>query len=169
MKLFTQSCEYVAGGKTVSLRPDGDFVGVHLDQLDASLRRKLEKGAQRVGPGLAVVPGAALPDKDLQSLHEKGLVFPVFTGGGAQVIALPEVRVELPAGKPAADGFPELQEWLRARAGDIKILSQSPDRLVLAPASGYGPDAVELAGDIARKFKGLSASPRLVRIVARPK
>jgi hypothetical protein len=169
MDLFTKAYEYLAGGKTVTLQPDSDFVGLHLSQLEAGVRRKLEDGAQVVSPGLAIVEKKSLPGETLRALHKQGAVFPVFSSEGARVIALPEVRVELPSGKAAASGHASLTKWLREHTGEVEVVSQQPDRFVLAPVSGYGPDAVTLAHDIAGKFKSCSASPRFVRVVSRPK
>ena len=166
MDLFSKAYEYIAGGQTVCLEPDGKFAGIKLDGLDDKERRLVEEGARIVSPGMAVVKRDVLSEAQLGTLHKQGALFPVFTGKGASMIALPEVRVEPQVGMA---GMKSLTKWLHAHADQIKVTSQAAHRIVLEPVSGYGPDAVTIAHNLATKFKGLSASPRFVRIVSRPK
>jgi hypothetical protein len=168
----TRTYAYVAGGKRITLKPDNDSIGLRLADLDASLQKKLRAsaspGMQVVNSELAVVAKTAIPAAALTALRERGLLFPVFADAGTKIIALPEVRVEPPSDTTQASRK-ELSDWLSAHSADVRVVSEGPDRLVLAPRSGYGPDAVVLADDIARAFKSFSASPRFLRITARTK
>jgi hypothetical protein len=173
MDAFDQVYEYQAGGKTVSLRPDKHFVGLNLAVLDEPMLKSLQAAAkgemQEVKGGMALIPRKHLISDLISKLRDKNAVFPVFSDGGTRMIALPEVRVEPPAGKAFKAGLQSLSKWIGEREKEVQVLKDNPDRMVVAPLSGYGPDAVTLAHDIAKKFKTLTASPRFLRIMPRPK
>ena len=168
MNKLTQTYKYMAGGKTVSLRPDTDYVGVHLPKLDETQRQEFaalpEGSVQEVGTGIAMIGKSHLSGRLLDSLQKADALFPVFADHGTRVIALPEVRVEQPAGTAANATLEGLGGWLDKHPG-VTIVNEKPDRMVVAPLSGYGPDAVTLAHDISTQFKALSATPRFLRIL----
>jgi hypothetical protein len=168
----TRTYAYVAGGRRITLKPDHDSIGLRISDLDASLQKQLRAstspGMQVVNSELAVVAKKSIPEAALTALRAQGLVFPVFADAGTKIIALPEVRVEPPSDTTKASRK-ELSDWLSAHSAEVRVVSEGPDRLVLAPTSGYGPDAVVLADDISRAFKSYSASPRFLRVTARPK
>lgn len=173
MDPFDQVYEYQAGGKTVFLRPDKKLVGVNLSCLDKVMVKSLQDDAmgemQEIKGGMALIPRSLLQSRLMNELREKNALFPVFSEGGTRVIALPEVRIEPPAGKVVKAGFRNLSRWIGEHEPQVQVLANTPDRVVLAPLSGYGPDAVTLARDIAKKFKPLTASPRFLRIMPRPR
>lgn len=173
MNMFDQVYEYQAGGKTVSLRPDKQYMGVNLGQLDAAQVATLKilgpGHMQKINDRVAIIAKESFPKAMIDHLLRQNAIFPVFNEGRARVIALPEVRVEPPAGKAGMAGFKNLGKWLGQHEDQVQVVAEKPDRVVLAPLSGYGPDAVTLARDITRKFKSLTASPRFLRVVPRPR
>jgi hypothetical protein len=173
MDALDQVYEYQAGGKTVSLRPDKRFVGVNLAGMDEAMLKSLHAAAkgemQEIRGGMVLIPRTHLMSRLMTELRDKNAVFPVFSEEGTRMIALPEVRVEPPAGKAVKAGLQSLSKWIGERDQEVQVLTKNPNRMVVAPLSGYGPDAVTLAHDIAKKFKTLTASPRFMRIMPQPK
>ena len=172
MNNSSQPFEYLAGGKVVSLQLDQDYVGVRTHRLDEELRQKFESSLklrmQSVGNGLILINSQEMPAELATQLSEAQALVPVFRDAETQVIPLPEVRIEPPAGKAGSSrGMKSVHRWVDKHEARAKILTDQPDRLVLAPRSGYGPDAMTLAGDIARKFSSITATPRFVRVTRR--
>jgi hypothetical protein len=86
---------------------------------------------------------------------------PVFRAeDGSLVAVLPEVRVE------CAD--PAVLDAVVASLDDTLVVDRSEERLVLAPGSGRGEDALALANTLAETFDLDVAQARFRRVVPRP-
>ena len=172
MDPFSKTLHYQAGGQTVTLRPDAEQVAVNLRLLDDDLIGSLEAAAgslTKVNDDLAIIPTSRLGQQLVAKLMTKGAILPVFEEGGTRLVALPEVRVEPPADPGDSAAIEKLEHWLGDHRDRVEVVTRRPGRLLLAPGSGYGPDAVSLANDISMEFDSLTASPRFLRITPRPK
>jgi hypothetical protein len=162
---------YIAGGREVTLEPDPKYVAINLRLVGEShidrLQSLLAGSWQRVSPTLAIVSRKALEALGSDEGVSAGAVFPVFVEGGTRIIPQPEVRVES-NGRGQSDGMKRVRTWLDQHPGRAQLVSSKPQCMVLAPQSGYAPDAVTLARDIAKSFNSLSASPRFLRVVPKP-
>src|SRR4051812_21459440 len=116
MPALDQTYRYHAGGETIVLEPDAGYIGVGLKKMNAAQRSLYRTSARTVieknGATFAVVPRGKMSQAALGRLKESGAAFPVFSASGGQVIALPEVRVEMPSGHSAASGWKGLGKWL---------------------------------------------------------
>lgn len=162
---------YIADGREVRLETDPVYVAINLRLVGEShidrLRSLLGSSWQRVSPTLAIVSRKAIEALGSGEPMHSGAVFPVFMEGSTRIIPQPEVRVES-KGRNQSDGMKKVRTWLDQHPGRAQLVSSKPERLVLAPQSGYAPDAVTLARDIAKNFNFLSASPRFLRVVPKP-
>ena len=80
------------------------------------------------------------------------------------LITLPEVRVELDDELQRA----AVAKVLSAPKHAVVVSEESPERLVLAPASGDPLEAIDLANDIYERAHPAASSVRLVHVVKRP-
>src|SRR5262245_30818249 len=89
---------YYAGGKRVTLEPAADVVALaeaRLAEKLPDLRLEVVGRSTRLpGGDLRLIPCDALPSDTLARLREAGVTQPVFRKDGANLVALPEVRVE---------------------------------------------------------------------------
>jgi hypothetical protein len=81
------------------------------------------------------------------------------------MVPLPEVRVEF-------DSAEQRKAVLRLLAeGDLPqhtIKENSDERIVVAPASGLGDDALKIANEIYERASPAAASARFIQIVPKP-
>lgn len=159
---------YWAGGRRIPLAASSDVV-VDLDSAAAArLAGPQLDGLRAVGRSLTgsllLVPGAeatAALGEDVGSLPG---VHPVYRStDGSQVVVLPEVRVE-------AD--PVALTAVRRSLTAAHVTEETDERLVLAPDSGRGSDALTLANELAETLAASGgahlAQARFVRVVPRP-
>jgi hypothetical protein len=168
-----QPLHYRAAGRRITLRPDPALVAVDLDRLDESQRDSLRsaagEGLQEIAPSVAMFPRKGMDRSVIAAFLKAKAISPVFSSDGAKIIARPQVRIEPSSLVPEDSGeLADFGRWLEENQHVMELLEDKKGRFVIAPVSGYGPDAVTLADDISSRFKSLSASPRFVRVVPKP-
>lgn len=89
---------------------------------------------------------------------------PSYRADGAQLVALPEVRVE-DADEAA---LARVAAWLAQEPTAGEVLSVRPGRLTLRPGSAMQGDSVALAREAVERCGVASASPRFLRISKKP-
>ena len=156
---------YWAGGRKVPLTASSDVV-VDLDstagaQASSSSLASLRDGGRRLSSSLVLVPRteavAALGD---DGVSDRG-VHPVFRSeDGSLVVVLPEVRVE--------GSDPETLAALGRSLTTAHVTDQTAERLILAPDSGRGEDALALANTLAGSPGTDVVQARFLRVVPRP-
>jgi ubiquinone biosynthesis protein UbiJ len=154
---------YWAGGRKIHLEPAGDVV-VDMDSeaagQAASTARSLRAGGRALTGSMVMVSRAAAEEALGEAAASAPGVHPVYRAQDDTLIAvLPEVRVEGDARS--------LQEIERA-LGAAHVTERTDERLVLAPDSGRGEDALALANRIAERGGADVAQARFIRVVARP-
>jgi hypothetical protein len=156
---------YWAGGRRIPLAASSDVV-VDLDsaagkQLDAPQLEGLRAAGRSLTGSLLMVPGAEAAAALGEGVGSLPGVHPVYrSADGSRVVVLPEVRVE--AGDPGA------LTAVRTALTTAHVTEQTDERLVLAPDSGRGADALTLANQLAESGGTDLAQARFVRVVARP-
>jgi hypothetical protein len=78
---------------------------------------------------------------------------------------MPEVRVEF----DTPDQRRSVKQLLSPQTPGVEITEDTPDRMVLRPASGRGEDALTLANRIHEAASPAAVSPRFVQFVPKPK
>jgi hypothetical protein len=155
---------YWAGGRRIPLTASSDVV-VDLDstageQLDAPQLEGLRAAGRTLTGSLLMVPGAEAAAALGEGVGSLPGVHPVYrSADGSRVVVLPEVRVEAGSGALSA---------VRSSLTTAHVTEQTDERLVLAPDSGRGADALALANEIAESGGTDLAQARFVRVVARP-
>lgn len=159
---------YYASGQRVELETDDEHVGV-----DRSAAQRAGVGPQVASApsvagqsaSVAVVPRSALSDETLATLRQAGALQPVYRRHRAIMVALPEVRVEFdsPAQRKSV-----LKFLADRKAPPHSITDTSDDRLVIAPASGRGDDALAIANEIYEHAHPASSSVRFLQFVPKP-
>lgn len=150
---------YWAGGRKVPLeRSDDVAVDVSVPGLEA-----LRERGRPLSGSLVVLPEAdAVAALGADCASQPG-VHPVFRSeDGSLVVVLPEVRVESEdEGALAAAG---------RSASSAHVTAESEGRLVLAPDSGRGEDALTLANQLAESgdVDAEVIQARFVRLLPRP-
>ena len=91
-------------------------------------------------------------------------MLPAYSAQGAQMVALPEVRVE-DADEAA---LARVAAWLAREPAAGEVLASRPGRLVLRPGAALQGDSVALAREAVERCGVASASPRFVRISKKP-
>jgi hypothetical protein len=142
----TPSCYYYANGQRVLLERRPDVAS-------ATLGRPARDGADGL-PGLlpALLP-AHLP------AH-----LPAYSAAGAQLVALPEVRVE-DADEAA---LARVAAWLQQEPAAGEVLATRPGRLTLRPGAALRGDSVAMAREAVERCGVASASPRFLRLTKKP-
>jgi hypothetical protein len=156
---------YWAGGRRIPLAASSDVVidldsaagaGLAAPQLDG-----LRAAGRSLTGSLLMVPGADAAATLGDGLGALSGVHPVYRSeDGSLVVVLPEVRVE--ASDPGALGA------VRRSLTTAHVVEETDDRLVLAPDSGRGADALALANELAESRSTDLAQARFVRVVPRP-
>lgn len=157
----------------MTLRPDPEWVAVRSSDLgpefSAKVKSLLEGISQDLGKGMKLVELSSIPSEFREAVLGSKASSPVFRDGETRIISLPEVRIEVPDADDAETlSIPVSWQWLGEQEVPGEVISEGSGRLVVAPVSGYGPDAVALAGNVAKVYKGVTATPRLIRVVPRP-
>ena len=153
---------YYAGGQKVALEPDDEHVAV-----DKSAAAAIDTaGARTIAvPGhFVVLERSAIDASALTKLSKDGVVQTVYRRNQSLVVPLPEVRIEFD--KPAE------RKAVLAALAEIStphlIAEDTDERLVLAPRSGSGDDALRLANEVYERARPAAASVRFAQIVAKP-
>ena len=159
---------YYASGRRIELDSDDEHVAVDRGAAKrAGLDEHLPADTKAAGanPPVVVAPRSELDAATLASLRKAGAIQSVYRRDRAVMVPLPEVRVEF-------DSAEQRKAVLRLLAeGDLPqhtIKESSDDRLVIAPASGLGDDALKIANEIYERTKPAAASARFVQIVPKP-
>ena len=156
---------YWAGGRRIPLAASSDVV-IDLDSAAGARLAGLQlDGLRAAGRSLTgsllMVPGADAAATLGDGVHVLPGVHPVYRSeDGSLVVVLPEVRVE--ARDPRALGA------VRRSLTTAHVTEETDERLVLAPDSGRGADALTLANELAESKGPDLAQARFVRVVARP-
>lgn len=156
---------YWAGGHKVPLEASTDVV-IDVDsaagaELAGPALETLRASGRSLSGSLLMVSRAAATAALGESGSSGPGVHPVFRSeDGSLIVVLPEVRVE------ASD--PEKLAALGRSLTTAHITEQTGERLVLAPDSGRGEDALTLANALAETGDADVSQARFVRIVARP-
>jgi hypothetical protein len=134
----TPSCYYYANGQRVLLERRPDVAS-------ATLGRPARDGAD----GLPAPLPAHLP---------------AYSAAGAQLVALPEVRVE-DADEAA---LARVAAWLQQEPAAGEVLATRPGRLTLRPGAALRGDSVAMAREAVERCGVASASPRFLRLTKKP-
>jgi len=158
---------YYASGERIPIELDQEQVAV--DAARAGPERVAELLA-RAGPspqlpgGILLLRRARVGEEGLRGLATLGALRPVYRAGGAALVALPEVRVEL-----ADEGQRRAVRQAIARAPHpVEVAEDGPERIVLRICSGSGDEALDVANFLFETARPAASSARLVRFVARP-
>ena len=160
---------YYAGGQKIELTPADDLLAVDERRLAGAgeVEGLVKQAARPLTGGIALVERKDLGARAAEveaTLRRAGALQPVYRAQGAVLVALPEVRVE--ESRPAKQG--PLEEWLRSNEARAKVASRGDGRLVIEPASGYGGDALAIAGALSEQVGPEMAQPRFLRVTPRP-
>jgi len=158
---------YYASGERVPIELDEEQVAV-----DAA-RAGPEQVSQllgRAGPspqapgGVLLLRRERVGEEGLRGLAARGALRPVYRAGGAALVALPEVRVELEGEAQRR----AVREAIERAPHPVEIAEEGPGRIVLRVCSGSGDDALEVANFLFETARPAASSVRFVRFVARP-
>ena len=156
---------YWAGGSKIALHASDD-VAVDLGsgpcaQLPEPDLAGLRAEGRSLSGSLVVVPKSAVPDALREGDAFVVGVHPVFRADdGALIVVLPEVRVE--------SSDPQRLAAVGRSVKAAHITEQTEERLVLAPDSGRGEDALRLANTLAESPDTDVSQARFIRVVPRP-
>lgn len=156
---------YYAGGQKVELEPDDEHVA--LDRTAAAKTGAAEpaNSTRSAAGGVVVVERTAIDDDTMAKLRKEGAVQTVYRRNRALVVPLPEVRIEF----DRPDERRAVLDLLSKIGTPHTIAENTDDRLVVAPASGRGDDALRLANEVYERAHPAAASPRFVQIVPKPR
>jgi hypothetical protein len=154
---------YWAGGRKVRLEPAGAVV-VDMESdaavQAASTASSLRTHGRALTRSMVMVSRAAADEALGEATASAPGVHPVYRAEDGTLIAvLPEVRVE---------GDARHLEAIRQSLAAAHVTERTDERLVLAPDSGRGEDALALANRIAETGGVDVAQARFIRVVARP-
>lgn len=157
---------YYAGGDRVELDLVVEKIAVDVEAakragLGEELQAVLSRGSS-LRRAMILVDRAELQEGVERRLSAARALQPVFRHGETLLVALPEVRVEAPGKEAQA-----VRKFLTKHVPSAEIVSEKGDRLVLAPRSGKGIDALRLASQLAEAVGPTMAQPRFLRIVPR--
>lgn len=161
---------YYADGERVDLTPCDDVVAIRKDRLtesggvDKQTRNALESLLRPLTRGWSLAETAGLSAASRTALENDGSLQRVFESTGAQLVALPEVRIE----ETRPQQQRKLKAWLDSLA-DADVESMDGEITVVRPRSGKGEDAIRLAGRVFEEIHPEAVSPRFIRIVPRPR
>lgn len=156
---------YYASGKRVSLELDSSFVVVDTKAAAPGDAHLWERVAGRLlGADLLLINRSDLSDLELKKLEAAGALGAVFNAQGAQIVPLPEVRVE--DSSPAH--LEEVTQWVRRNANRVEVVSNTKGRMVLKPRSGFGLGAIEIANELSEQLHPALAQARFLRFTDSP-
>jgi hypothetical protein len=160
---------YYANGELIQLTPETELLAVdeqHLTEaaLPEAVREEVRKAAKPLRAGIQLVRLGALSPQVEAILKESKALQPVFRAEGALLVVLPEVRVEETRPKERA----RLVKWIESHTEQLSVHSERDGRFVLAPASGHGEDALNMARQLNEEVEPELAQPRFVRVVQHP-
>ncbi|MDX1967397.1 MAG: hypothetical protein SFV23_09515 [Planctomycetaceae bacterium] len=163
--------DYYADGKRIVLTLSDEVVAIRQDcvtqpgRLSPQRRRVLEPQLRPLLRGWSLTESRNLTPAERAELQAEGSLQPVFEAAGAQLVALPEVRVE--ETRPQQQNA--LKHWLE-RQEDLEVESGTAlsEITVVRPRSGRGEDAVRLASRVFQEVHPEAATPRFLRVVRRP-
>lgn len=152
---------YYAGGQKIPLEPDDEHVAV-----DKAAASTVESAGTRIPvPGnIVILERSAVDASALTRLRRDGAVQTVYRRNQALVVPLPEVRIEFD--KPSERKA--VLEALAASPTPHTIAEDTEDRLVVAPDSGSGDDAIRLANEVYERARPAAASVRFAQVVPKP-
>lgn len=162
---------YYADGKRIVLALSDDVVAIRQDcitqpgRLSAQRRKTLQPQLRPLLRGWSLTESQNLTPAERTELQADGSLQPVFESAGAQLVALPEVRVEetRPQHQSALKLWLEQQDDLEVESG-----TELAEITVVRPRSGRGEDAVRLASRVFQEVHPEAATPRFLRVVRRP-
>jgi len=158
---------YYASGRRIELDSDDEHVAVDRGAAKrAGLDEQLPSAKAAGGNASVVVASRSELDAEtLASLRKAGAIQSVYRRDRAVMVPLPEVRVEF-------DSAEQRKAVLRLlAAGDLPqhtITENSDERIVIAPTSGLGDDALKIANEIHERAGPAAASARFIQIVPKP-
>ena len=159
---------YYASGRRIELDSDDEHVAVDRGAAKrAGLDEQVPAGAKAAGANASVVVAARseLDADTLASLRKAGAIQSVYRSDRAVMVPLPEVRVEF-------DSAEQRKAVLRLLADGAlpqhTIKENSDERIVIAPVSGLGDDALTIANEIYERASPAAASARFIQIVPKP-
>jgi hypothetical protein len=159
---------YYASGRRIELDRDDEYVAIDRSAAKrAGLDEQLPPDAKAAGATVSVVvaPRSELDAQTLASLRQAGAIQSVYRRDRAVMVPLPEVRAEFDSAEQRTAVLRVLDE------GDLPphtIKENSDERIVIAPASGLGDDALKIANEIYERASPAAASPRFIQIVPKP-
>lgn len=157
---------YYAGGQRIAL--DADDAHVAIDERQASAAGLAGTAgddlARRLPGGVVLAERARVDDTCLAGLRAAGALRPVFRHGATLMVAMPEIRVEFDDARQRA----AVHGALSGVPHSVTIASDSPERLVLAPASGRSDDALDVANYLYEQARPAASSVRFVQVMPRP-
>jgi hypothetical protein len=155
---------YFSGGRRIPLRADPDWVAVLLDHpavRATDLPVQLERQGHVERSGVVVVPHSVLPERLRSGLEAQGALLPVYAHGDAQIVVLPEVRVEGSDTKQVA----AIHGFLDSADVETEVIEERGNQVTLRPRSGRAEDALRLANEIHERLHPPMAQARFLRIV----
>lgn len=157
---------YYASGERVPIELDEERVAVDAARAGPEEAARLQRAgpAPQLPGGVLLLSKAGVGAEALRALSARGALRAVYRAGGAALVALPEVRVEVEG--EAQRGA--VREAIARSPHAVTVTEEGPDRLVLQVCSGSGEEALEVANFIHETAHPAAASARLVRFVARP-
>ncbi|MGH9271804.1 MAG: hypothetical protein ACRDZ2_11075 [Ilumatobacteraceae bacterium] len=166
------SAYYVASGERVPLAPT-DEVAVDVsraEQSDLAPQRlaSLRRDGRTVNDGLFLLGNDQLEASERASLEQISALQPVYEAGGARIIVLPEVRVEVSGSHQERELERRVAEGDGTDGGTAQLVEQRPGRYVITMERGTGDDALSLANDLAESLHPDLAQARFIRITDRP-
>ncbi len=167
-----RSAYYVAGGERITLAPT-DEVAVDVtraEQSDLAPQRlaSLRRDGRTVNDGLFLIGNGQLEASERASLEQTSALQPVYEAGGARIIVLPEVRVEISEPQHERELERRVAEDAGSEGGAAQLVEQRPGRYVITMERGTGDDALSLANDLAESLHPDLAQARFIRITDRP-
>jgi hypothetical protein len=158
---------YYADGRKVAIDRDDAHVCVDLARAEggsqvvhAWLKRVR---SQPLSGRLALVASREIPKNVFHELEERSALQPVYRHGGALLVVLPEVRIEIGGGRRR-----RLSSFIAEGSVPSKVDEDKADLVVAYPLSGRGADALALANAVYEEFKPPLAQARFLRVVKKP-
>jgi hypothetical protein len=122
------------------------------------------RGARRLPGGVLLVERSSLPAPLLAALRRATALLPVYRRGGAIVVPLPEIRIEIDDERQRT----AVMEALASAPHEVRVIESAQDRILVAPASGRSEDAIDVANHLHETAHPAAASVRFLQVVPRP-
>ena len=157
---------YYAAGKRIPLALDEEYVAVDLPKARQALgpaAEKVQAAFRTLRANTVMGKRSDLSQKILSLLEAASALHPVYREGDVQLVALPEVRVEMEKSQHT-----RVLGFFQECRVPVSIERDEDEMAVVKPTSGKGADAVALANDIYEQIHPKAAQVRFLRVVPKP-